>query len=69
MTLYKLLTKLKKDGSLDLLYKEGIISHKPIYYLDIYNELKSKKLSQQDLAIRLGVCKKTIQRANKMFKP
>ena len=60
--------KLRNDGTLQEMYKHGLISYKPIFYLDIVVELESKHLTYPDLARRLGVSLNTINRAVKAFK-
>ena len=62
------MTELRKDGTLARMYTRGALSYKPIYYLDIVNELRSKGLTYGQLSKRLGVSTKTIQRAVKLFK-
>jgi predicted transcriptional regulator len=59
--------KLRNDGTLQEMYQHGLISHKPIFYLDIVMELESKHLTQIELSRRLGVSRMTIQRAVKTF--
>jgi len=60
--------KLRNDGTLQEMYKHGLISHKPIFYLDIVMELESKHLTHLALSKRLGITIRTITRAVKAFK-
>ena len=53
----------RDSGLLTEMYKRGLISHKPIFYLDIYLDKTSKRLTYQSLADRLGCSKSTILRA------
>ena len=62
------MTQLKRDGTLARMYARGALSHKPIYYLDIVNDLRDKGLTYQQLSERLGVSTKTIQRAVSLYK-
>ena len=61
------MTELKKDGTLARMYARGALSYKPIYYLDIVNDLRNKGLTYRQLGERLGVSTKTIQRAVKLY--
>ncbi|KKM19879.1 hypothetical protein LCGC14_1651170 [marine sediment metagenome] len=57
------LKEARDSGLLTEMYKRGLISHKPIFYLDIYLDKTSKRLTYQSLADRLGCSKSTILRA------
>ena len=61
------MTQLKRNGTLARMYARGALSYKPIYYLDIVNDLRNKGLTYQQLSERLGVSTKTIQRAVKLY--
>ena len=62
------MTDLRTDGTLLEMYKAGLISPKPIFYLDIANQIVNKKLTQKQLAERLGVSTSTIKRAVATFR-
>jgi len=59
------LIEARESGFLSRLYKHNLISHTPMYYLDIYMDKKLKGLSNVELARRLGVTRQTIHRAIK----
>ena len=65
MTYEQELTEAKKSGFLSRMLRRGHISYKPIYYLDIYIDKKTKHLTNTELAERLGVTRQTIHRAIK----
>jgi len=55
----------RDSGFLTRMLIHGCISYKPIYYLDIYIDKKTKGLSNVEMAERLGVTRQTIHRAIK----
>ena len=68
MTFQDKLFELRDSGFLTEMYKRGLISHKPIYYLDIYRDKMDNKLTYDCLAARLGVSRATVLRAVKSLK-
>ncbi len=68
MTIKAKMIKLRNDGTLQEMYRHGLITYKPIFYLDIVVDLESKHLTQVELSNRLGINVRTIQRAVKALK-
>ena len=57
------LKEARDSGFLTEMYKRGLISHKPIFYLDIYLDKTGKHLTYQQMGDRIGCSKSTILRA------